>query len=859
MADDSTQVKFGANVGQLVEGMGQLKQSVSDSLQQVNSSLDKLNETARKTNDQASRSFKELQKSVSESFKSVSESVQASLEHVAGAFESVQNKMKKGLELVAVGFAFGEAIHETIGWAKDVKELSESMGLTAGEASKLNTALHIVGISTEAYGEMSMKLMRQVKANEAALKELGLATRDAQGHLRPLTTLMTDAVKVMEEYRAGSDRDVVAQFMFGRSAQQAYDLLLLNNKVMREAADLAQKLGLVMGAEGVEHTIEYRETVNKLKLEFDALEIALGEAILPAIQEFTSWIADKGVVVVQTFRLAMEALKLSVTTNKEVWSDLLGVLKAVGTAIMAIFQNIATEFQGILMAVQAIMEGQIQKARNIMDEVGQIMHYRWNAALDDLESSWGSFWQRLIALSHTAAKSLAVPSPGTDKPVGEPGEKTAPADLSKIGKGGGKSSSSSDLLAQYQEEMARIKDSQSDLNAWSTQKEYEFWNQKLAITQQGSALWWQIWHKMAEEYRTMTQEQQKQLEEQHKQAEQAAKAAAAITRQNQQTTIKLEEEKINQLYSLGQISASQRYSMLKEQYDKFHALELQAYQDELATLETRKAKTIEEETSIAQKKLEIMQQIEKANSQHLLKMRQDGNAYTNEIKTKWEGYASEVGSALTGLLTKHTTMLQTMQTLTERALNAVINGVLKKLVDSWIAGEAAKTTATTVGAATRSAAEAAGASDGIVAQAAAALKSIESSAATAFAGIFGFLSPVMGPAAAGPAAAGEGVVLSMQAMVQASAAQGWWEVPGEVRTLLHPQEMVLPAGPAHALRTLIGDGGTVGEAQRRSQTLHMHINATDAASFEKQLGRSNSELNRLIKRMIRDGKIPFRR
>ena len=34
--------------------------------------------------------------------------------------------------------------------------------------------------------------------------------------------------------------------------------------------------------------------------------------------------------------------------------------------------------------------------------------------------------------------------------------------------------------------------------------------------------------------------------------------------------------------------------------------------------------------------------------------------------------------------------------------------------------------------------------------------------------------------------------------------------------------------------------------------MHTHINATDAESFGKQLMRSNSDLNRMIKKSIRE-------
>ena len=219
--------------------------------------------------------------------------------------------------------------------------------------------------------------------------------------------------------------------------------------------------------------------------------------------------------------------------------------------------------------------------------------------------------------------------------------------------------------------------------------------------------------------------------------------------------------------------------------------------------------------------MKVNEEIEKAQNQHLLKMQKDENSYLTTEKQQWDKYATDVGNALTGMLFKHQTFLQTMRSIEEKAFSYIINTLLKKLVNQWLLGEAAKTTATTTGAAARTAAEASGTATSQIAQAAAALKSIVTSAATTFAGIFGFLSPLVGPAAAGPAAAGEAVVLSVQGMV-ASAAEGY-DVPAtNTIAMLHAREMVLPAPLAERVRSMTDEGAGSGRRPRRDAHAHAH-------------------------------------
>ena len=254
--------------------------------------------------------------------------------------------------------------------------------------------------------------------------------------------------------------------------------------------------------------------------------------------------------------------------------------------------------------------------------------------------------------------------------------------------------------------------------------------------------------------------------------------------------------------------------------------------------------------------MRVWTEIEQAQNQHLLKMQKDEDQYQARQRQQWDGYAASAGSALTSLVFRHQTAYQIMQQYEEKFFNYAADQVLK-MVAHWLMGEAQKIAATEMGASVRAAAESSGASVGLIAQSATFLKSIIMSAAETFGGIFGFLAPVMGPAAAGPAASGQGMVLAMEGF----AAAGGYDIPAGTNPVVfaHQKEMILPAHLADRVRSMTDPGGSGAGSPTRGGTFNMHINATDASSFEKQLGRSNSELNRMIRRSIRDGNLPLRR
>ncbi len=166
--------------------------------------------------------------------------------------------------------------------------------------------------------------------------------------------------------------------------------------------------------------------------------------------------------------------------------------------------------------------------------------------------------------------------------------------------------------------------------------------------------------------------------------------------------------------------------------------------------------------------------------------------------------------------------------------------------------------ATTAGVAARTSAEQGGAAASLGAQGATMVRSILSSAAETFAGVFGFLAPLMGPFAVGPAAAAQATVAGMAGAV-ASADIGMWQVPRDQLALIHQNELIMPAGPAGALRDMLtnnsnaGAGGGGGSVAIHPTT-HFHVNAMDGASVSvRGCAQNGPGMAKAIDQAVRHG------
>ena len=242
-----------------------------------------------------------------------------------------------------------------------------------------------------------------------------------------------------------------------------------------------------------------------------------------------------------------------------------------------------------------------------------------------------------------------------------------------------------------------------------------------------------------------------------------------------------------------QITQNQKFAMLEAETQKEYEAELNLLQQEAAL----------GDLSVKQR-LNVINQIAALEEKHridMIKLDEQAIAQQQQIWTASLGTIENAfNSQLRGLLAGTTSWSQAFKNILGDIIIKFIE-MCETMVVKWLAAELAQTTATTSGAAARAAAEQGAASSGILANAANALQAIMADAAQTFAGVFAFLAPTMGPAAAGPAAAA-------QASVSAAAIfdVGTDYVVRGGLALIHPGETIIPAARGSGPFTGAGAG-----------------------------------------------------
>lgn len=201
-----------------------------------------------------------------------------------------------------------------------------------------------------------------------------------------------------------------------------------------------------------------------------------------------------------------------------------------------------------------------------------------------------------------------------------------------------------------------------------------------------------------------------------------------------------------------------------------------------------------------------------------------------EVQKTFEGVFSSIISgfdrAITGLVTRTMTWKQAFITVLGSIWQEFVK-IVEQMLAKWLAAEATKTVATLTGVDARATAEVAGQATAGASMITNAIKVIFVDAQKTFAGVFGFLSGLMGPFAAGPAAAA-GATVAAVAGALPSFAMGSWELPSDMVAQVHKGEMIVPAQQAESMRQ--GGGISDGDLDRLVNRLVPHFKALTTAT-----------------------------
>ena len=771
--------------------------------------------------------FRQKLRQAAEDLKRFGKEGETAVGGLTGPLGALQAKFVAIGALLAGGAVFKEAVTQTTLLTEESTKLARALGISASEASVLREALIAGNTSQEEYVGAAQKLAKQVRENEDGLQAMGLKTRDAAGQLRPLNDLMLDAIGVVSGYRAGTDRAIAGQVMFGKGFEMTSNLALLNKEAVGEVGEQMRALGMIASTESVAAWQAYDDASDSAALTLLGLKTTIGNALLPVLTQLGNWFSAVGPV-------AVVALKGAVGGLISIFWGLKNAVVISFEIINAAVVQLTEPLRALAVGMYKALSGDFAGAKAEFVNIPKVWNTAWDKAFDSIADSAKDTRDKILNLF-----ADGTPTVGEGK-SGKSAKGLLKGDKDKKAK---KEAEDPSHMGTYEAVLAERKnlyEQENVLRQFSKQQELAYWRELQATYQINSK------DQLAIAKRTATLEMEIRRE--------AAKTERDLrqvgldhARNMALAQVQYEEQTARFARENGEITKRELITQEEDFARRRFEIEYQAVLDRM---ELAKSDPAASPVALAQLKEQLLE-VERNYQLRKGELTQDKKKADGSLDGLFEDVGSSFGNAANAILTRATTLQQQLGNIFQGIFESFVSNLISKPLGEWIAGlarmlavkmgflaaekaaDTASTTATVIAAKIEAATV-------IPAQAAMAA----GGAASAVAGI-----PIVGPAMA-VAAYAQTMAMVMSGLAVASAAKGY-DIPKGLNpvTQLHEEEMVLPQRYANVIRGMAADQGGAGGAPAFAPTLQVTaMDSRDVARALRSGGVLDKELHRLHRR-----------
>lgn len=748
---------------------------------------------------------------------------------LTGPLATLQSKFVAIGALLAGGAVFKEAVRQAAEASEESIKFGRALGISASEASVLREALDQGNTSQEEFLVAAKGLAKQLRENESGLQAMGLQTRDASGNLRPLNELMLDAIGLLNQYRAGTDRALAGQTMFGKGFEMTTNLADMHNEAVAGVEEQMRSLGLVISQENVAAWQAFDDASDKSNLVIKGLKTTIGNALMPVLTQLGNWFAAIGPAAITVIRGAIGGLVSLFWGLKTAASVAFNLINA------AVVQ-VAEPIRAVAVAFWKLLQGDFEGAKSEIVNIPKVWSAAWSQSFDNI----------LADATEARDKMWELFAPGTD--VATPPTKGKSAgNLTKEKEQKGKEQkekSEPSFMSYYEAELALRKaafEQENALRQFSKEQELAYWREiqhnleltskdRVEIAKRTATLELEIRRKAAKEQRDLDSVMVD------------SRRAAALAQ------IQYEEQQANFARENGEITKSELL-VLEEQFARRRfEIEYQALLERLELAKSDPNASPAELARIKEQLLEVERNYQLRRGELMQNQKQAGglNGFFDDLGTSFSQMTNT-------LLTSATTLRQALGSIFQGIYQSFVQNLITKPLGEWLASHA-RMLAIKMGFL-----QAEGAAQKIASSAIAqekgreAIAVVSSNAAEAGSGAAASQAsiPFVGPALA--LAAMAAVFAAVMALGgKRKSAAGGYDIPKGLNPLtqLHEEEMVLPKHLANVVRNMAGEGGAVAPAPTSVQNIH--ISALDARSFRDYLKTNSHALAPGLRQLARN-------
>lgn len=320
----------------------------------VTGPLKKISDQMKKTSENGGK-LKEKIKKVNEQFSKM----RPALNKVWGG---VMRLARAFVGLVGSSGVLTMGIAKVTEYADHIDKMSQKIGMSTDAYQKWNYIMSINGGNVDSLAMGFKTLTTQVanaqkgsKESANAFKSLGVKIVGTNGKFRDMEGIFDDVISALLNVEDKTKRDILANKMFGRSANELRPLLNQSAKEIDRLAKNFEKYGMKLSKKEIKNAVDFKDTWTTFTMFLQAQTNKALTNLLPKLQSMVEKImahreaikkviSALGELTVKVFKIVEFLAK-----HKVLFSFILSIL--IGLGVVTIYANIVT---GLAMMTSAM-------------------------------------------------------------------------------------------------------------------------------------------------------------------------------------------------------------------------------------------------------------------------------------------------------------------------------------------------------------------------------------------------------------------------------------------------------------------------------------------------------------------------
>lgn len=301
---------------------------------------------------------------------------------------------KTALGAIGVGLSVGAFVN----WMKSAidagdatKAFGQKTGVAAKDVAGLQLAFKQGGVDGDGLTAALGKMSKQVGEGSKSLDLMGVKTRNADGSMRSIKDVLYDTADAVAGMKDGIAKQNLVLDVFGKSGLALIPTLNEGSQGMREMADMAEKLGLVINEETADAADKFNDTTELLGMGLQGVARQVMAQLLPTLNALAGSFLQSVT--------SGDALK----NTADVLAAGLKILYTVGIGIVTAFSTVGKTLGAAGAQMVAILRGDFGDAVAIGKQWKADIENDWTSAAASIESAWSG-----SAASSTEAMAALV-------------------------------------------------------------------------------------------------------------------------------------------------------------------------------------------------------------------------------------------------------------------------------------------------------------------------------------------------------------------------------------------------------------------------------------------------------------------